>query len=140
MPAQSTIEVLNITPAAAVDVSGAQNSVSLDSTADTLTATASATQANTTALTLRLSRFSTVASGAGTRLPPAIAGAAMTVYNGGANALLVFPSSAAQGGITGGDQINALGVNASYSLTAGNKATFQCVTTGQWYASQGALS
>jgi hypothetical protein len=112
----------------------------LDSAADAMTATPAATQTNTTALTSRVNRFSTVASGAGTRLPPALPGMTVTVYNAGANALLIFPSSAAQGGITGGDQINALGANASYSETAGNKATFQCLTAGQWYASQGALS
>jgi hypothetical protein len=123
-----------------VNVSGAENIVVFSSSVDALTATAAGTITTSVLVTAKVNRFTTVASGAGTRLPPALSGTSITIYNAGANALSVFPASAALGGITGGDQINALGAGAAYSLTAGNSATYKCITTGQWYASQGALS
>jgi hypothetical protein len=127
--------------ASALGPSGAKVAAVLDSTVDAATATASSTQANTPAVTARFNRFTVVAAASGTRLPPALPGMTVVVYNGQAvNALLVWPASATQGGITGGDAINAGGANASYSLAASNSATFRCITAGQWYASQGALS
>jgi hypothetical protein len=63
------------------------------------------------------------------------------IFNGqSSNALSVFPAGASQGGVSGGDNINAVGAGSAYSLTAAYKATFECLTTGQWYAQQGALS
>jgi hypothetical protein len=107
-----------------------------------LTAVASGTQSTALLLTSRYNRVTTVASaGDAVRLPPALAGMLITVWDGhSSNSVKVFPSSAAQGGVTGGDAINAAGANAAYTITAAYVATFRCVTTGQWYAQQAALS
>jgi hypothetical protein len=110
-------------------------SVLLDSTADNLTATPSGTQTTALALAARVNRVTTVATaGDAVRLPPALAGMTIKVKNSAsANAMNVYPASAAQGGVAGGDAINALGANAAYSLAAGLSAlTFTCFTTGTW--------
>jgi hypothetical protein len=107
-----------------------------DSTADTLTATPSGSQTTSALLTARINRITIVTSaGDGFRLPPAIQGMKIEVRNAAAsNACNIFPSSAAQGGVTGGDQINALGQNTAFSLTVAlNTTTFRCYTTGTWY-------
>lgn len=48
------------------------------------------------------------------------------VINGGANALAVFPRP--------GDMINALAVNAAFSVPAGKVAIFYCPAPGIWFA------
>ena len=134
-----TKNAISILPGAGLAPVETINLIYLDTTADALTATASSTQANTPAVGSRQNRFTTVAAASGTRLPPAMPGLSVTIINGQAtNALLVWPASATEGGVTGGDAINAGGANASYSLSASNSATFKCFTAGQWYASQGA--
>lgn len=113
----------------------ATNLALVDSVSDGLTATASGTQTTALLLVSKLNRITTVASaGDAVRLPPAIAGISITVRNAATtNAMNVYPSSAAQGGVTGGDAINALGANAAYSQTvAANTVTFRCYTTGIW--------
>jgi hypothetical protein len=100
--------------------------------ADTLTAVASGTQTTALLFTAVQNRVTVVASaGDAVRLPPALAGLAITVSNAASNAMNVFPSSAAQGGVTGGDAINALSQNTAYSQATGRQ-TFRCFTTGTW--------
>jgi hypothetical protein len=105
------------------------------SSLDNITATPSGTQANSMLLVNAQSRITTVATaGDGLRLPPALAGAAVVVVNDATtNAANLWPSSAAQGGVTGGDKINALSANAAFSLTvAAGPTIFYCFSNGVW--------
>jgi hypothetical protein len=106
---------------------------------DNITATPSGTQTTSLMLAQQQSRITTVAaSGDGVRLPPAIPGAAVTVLNDAAvNPCNVFPASAAQGGIAGGDKINTGSANAAFSLVSqvgsGTGPTiFYCFSAGTW--------
>ena len=82
-------------------------------------------QGNATAITTQVNVTSTVASGAGVALPTAQAGLRITIINTAANAVLVYPAS--------GGTINALALNAAYSLGAGGRLDFQAVSSTQWY-------
>lgn len=90
-------------------------------------------QANALLLTGNNNRIATVATiGDSVLLPPAVPGMRVAVTNGTANSVNVFPSSAAQGGVVGGDAINALGANAAYALAGAKTAYFICSLLGQW--------
>jgi hypothetical protein len=105
------------------------------SSQDNITATPSGTQSTSILLNNARNRITTVATAAdGVRLPPALAGAAIVVTNDAAtNAANVWPSGASQGGIAGGDRINALAANTAYSLTVGaGPTTFYCFGNGTW--------
>lgn len=68
----------------------------------------------------------TVASGTGVVLPASIAGQEVVIYNGGANALLIYPA--------GTEQIDALGASVGYSLASGGvPLILYCFAAGQWY-------
>jgi hypothetical protein len=82
-------------------------------------------QGNATAITKDFNVVSTVASGAGVRLPTAIAGYRITVINTSANALAVYPATS---GI-----INSAAANAAYSQPAGSRLDYISTTTTQWY-------
>jgi hypothetical protein len=123
----------NVLPSS-VGVSPTQSvdNVPLDSSTDTITATASGTQTTAVLLTTKVNRITVVASGSdAVRLPPALAGVSIVVSNAATNSAAVFPSSATQGGVTGGDAINALSQNSAYTLATGRQ-TFICFTTGTW--------
>jgi hypothetical protein len=95
-----------------------------------LTATGST---QTTALPLGAdnNNFTTVAAGTGAILPAMNPGDDITVYNGGANALLIYPPV--------GGQIKGLGTNTGYSLaTATPLCYIVCITPTQYVASQAA--
>lgn len=104
-------------------------------TADLLTAHAGGGQASGLQLAAKFNRVTTVATGGDSVvLPPAIAGLEIKVQNSGGSASLnVFPSSATQGGVSGGDAINTLGANTAYALANAKMATFTCFTTGAWF-------
>jgi hypothetical protein len=51
-----------------------------------------------------------------------------------ANSMNVFPASATQGGVSGGDLINAGAQNAAFAMAAGKNAHFFCVVLGKWSA------
>lgn len=102
---------------------------------DTITATASGTQANGFKVLGPLARVTVVATIADSiTLPPAIRGMEITVANDAVNSMNVFPSSAAQGGVTGGDTINSLAANAAFAQAGGSAAPiiFICFTNGFW--------
>jgi len=102
---------------------------------DNITATVSGTQTTSRLIAQQQNRITTVASaGDGVRLPPAIAGACVVLVNDAAvNAANVFPSSATQGGVSGGDKINAGAQNAAFSLTVVLGVTiFYCFSNGTW--------
>ena len=89
------------------------------------------TQANALPLGADNNAFATVAAGTGAILPAMNPGDDVTVYNGGANALLVYPPV--------GGQIKGLGVNAGYSLAVATPLAYVvCITPTLYVASQAA--
>ena len=89
-----------------------------------LTATGS-TQTGALALVNCLNAVSTVATGAGVLLySGASAGDWQLVYNGGANALSVYPKS--------GAKINALATNAAISLPVNTASIYFCMSSTLW--------
>lgn len=88
---------------------------------------AGTTQGTATVLDADINRVVTVAVGAnGVRLPYAFAGNDVSVINAhAATALNVYPAP--------GASINALAVNAPYSLAAGLKLRVEAVTQTQWH-------
>jgi hypothetical protein len=82
-------------------------------------------QSTATVLTSIINNLTTVDALTGVKLPTAIAGTRLLVFNNGANTALVYPD-------TGAD-INGLGVNAAFSLDVGAKLEFVAITTTQWY-------
>jgi len=91
-----------------------------------LTAAGSTSQANSFPVTTKIAHFSTVGANTGARLPPASRTDLdfVIISNSGANALLVFPST--------GEDINALGANASMSLAAAAGRAFYRVSALKW--------
>jgi len=99
------------------------------SNADALTARAGGGQGSATPINTMQARFTTVATAADSAILPAnVAGLQIAVFNAAAaNAMNVFPPT--------GGQINALGVNAAFSLAAGKNAMFACLNAGgSWHA------
>lgn len=96
----------------------------LKDTATGLTATGS-TQNGALEVTSSQNAFSTVASGTGAILDSdASAGDSQMIYNGGANALTVYPPS--------GARINALGTNAGMLLATNTTCILYCISSTQW--------
>lgn len=92
---------------------------------------AGTTQADALALSSAVNRVTTVAAGAGVRLPLAQPGDEVLVYNGGANTLIVYPPV--------GGSINGLSTNTGVSLPASIEARFVKQTgTTVWTMSSGA--
>ncbi len=82
---------------------------------------AGTTQDNATDLArIQFTSVTTVASGTGVQLPSMVAGDVMYVSNNGANALLVYPAL--------GTTINALAVNAGFSVAVGRTAAIFGIT------------
>lgn len=83
-------------------------------------------QGSATALTRAINVVSTVAAGAnGVVMPTAVAGMNVIIINTSATALNVYPASSAA--------IDALALNAAFSLSAGAKLQFIATSTTQWY-------
>lgn len=97
---------------------------SMADAASALTA-AGTTQGTAFEVTTAKAAFATVASGAGAVLDSdAAPGDSQLIYNGGANALRVYPPS--------GAQINALGSNNPMLLATNTSCEFHCLTTTLW--------
>lgn len=77
------------------------------------------------ALTSSRNQFSTVASGTGAVLPVAVAGLDVTVFNDGANPLLVY-----------GNGTDTVDGGASATLTNAKRCTYYCLTVGAWESAQ----
>jgi hypothetical protein len=115
------------TPGAATvgSASGAQNTVA------TGLSGAGTTQSTATALAADINMFSTVAANSGATLPAMNPGDVLTVFNGGANSLKLYPPT--------GGQINALGANAAYAIaTATPLCEVTCVSPAQYLVRQSA--
>ena len=96
-------------------------------TATGLTAKAGGGQSGATALTGNINKVTTVASANDSALLPAgVGGRRVSVRNGSANSMNVFPQT--------GESINEGAANAAFAVTAGKTAIFECVATGLWNA------
>lgn len=111
------------------DISGAL--FDLSSTANAIAA-AGANQGAATGLNYTTyQRVTTVAASTGVRLPAAVAGARIVVFNAqGTNALNVYPAT--------GEAINSLSANTAFSVAANRGAEFVCCVNGTWNAVYGA--
>lgn len=122
MTSQNRLTVAGISAVAADAIQG--------TVANNLTATGS-TQATALALPADINRVTTVAASTGVIIPPANSGDGGTVYNGGANALLLYPPV--------GGTINGLSANAGYSIaTATPYCDWYCIDPLTYIASQSA--
>lgn len=88
-----------------------------------LTATGT-TQATAYAMTAADNEFTTVADGTGGVLYAGTPGDSQYVYNGGANALKVYPPSSSQ--------INGLGTNNAVLIPVATGCIFKCMTSTRW--------
>lgn len=106
------------------DISGVIADMS--SVQNAITAYAGGGQANAVQLSATFNRVTTVATAADSvKLPQAIAGSRVTVFNkAAANSLNIFPST--------GDKIDALSANAAYALAATKGVQFTCMVNGTW--------
>lgn len=82
-----------------------------------------ATQATATPVTDQWNEFDTVAAGTGALLAALQPGQSQDVFNEGLNSLKVYPPP--------GAQIDALAINAPYTLTAGKMQTFRTISATQ---------
>jgi len=122
MPLQQRMVVAGLSAGAARAIQG--------TVASGLTA-AGSTQATALALGADTNDFTTVGSGTGAILPPMSAGDEVFVFNGGANALLVYPPV--------GGTINALAANAGYSVATATPSCFViCINATTFRACQSA--
>lgn len=86
------------------------------------------TQAGALTLTLDWNDVGTVAAGSGVLIPPLNAGQDIVIFNSGANVLSVYPPS--------GKAIDALAVNAAYSLAVGKMQIFRVLSLTQIRSTQ----
>lgn len=87
---------------------------------------AGTTAGTATAMNAAVNVFSTVASGSGAILASCEIGDEQWAYNGGANALLVYPDTSSQ--------INQLAVNSSVSVPTSTVMWFKRITSTRWIA------
>lgn len=121
----SAAQRLTVSGLSAVNATAIQGTV-----ANNLTALGS-TQITALALPADICKFTTVAAATGAIIPPSNPGDGGTVFNAGANALLVYPPV--------GGKINALGTNAGYSVaTATPYVDWYCIDALTYIASQSA--
>jgi hypothetical protein len=101
---------------------------------DAMSANAAGNQASGTPITTSIARFTTVgAAGYSATLMPATPGLAITVINADGNIIALFPASATQGGVAGGDAINSLGQNSGFAVPAGAVVDLYCTVAGTWH-------
>ena len=82
-------------------------------------------QATALALTSVISNITTTDLGTGVRLPTAVAGTRVLVFNNGENVAAVYPAT--------GAAINGLATDIAFSLEVGARLEFVAITTTQWY-------
>lgn len=108
--------------------SGFANGLPTSSSANGLTAFAGGGQGSGTLVSSVINRFTTVVSaGDSGKLPAAVAGLQIVVYNAAAvNSMNMFPNT--------GDSINALAANAAFAVASGKNVAFGCPANGIWHA------
>jgi hypothetical protein len=95
--------------------SAAQANALASAPSSTAVSAAGSTQTDATLLTTAFVEFTTVSSGQGGRLQPASGQPQVQIYNGGANAVKIYPAA--------GEYMNG-SQNAAFSVTNGKSATF----------------
>lgn len=85
---------------------------------------AGTTQGTALAITADINVFGTVAASAGAKLFAAMPGDSQVVYNGGANALAIYPPT--------GAKINGIAVNGAMLLAVNTVVELFCVSSTQW--------
>ena len=106
---------------------GYSGSLETQSAANALTAFAGGGQGSATPITTMMARFTTVATIADSAiLPTSTAGLVITVMNGAANSMNVFPDT--------GASINGGSANAAFAVAGGKTATFFCPAPLVWHA------
>lgn len=105
-----------------------------ESATNAITATASGTQTTSVLLTTSINRVTTITTGGDSvLLPPSVPGLSIKVINATASTSMnVYPASATQGGVTGGDSINALSQNTAYAIAGTKVVSFSCAVAGIW--------
>lgn len=119
---------MTIAPKASVDSSDVSAAIRDFSTVrGGITAHAGGGQGSAVLLRAAYNRVTTVATaGDSVRLPVAVPGASVVVFNRGAESMNVFPAT--------GQSINALAVNTALAVAAGGGRRFICVVAGIWDA------
>lgn len=95
-------------------------------TTETGITAAGTVQGDATALTKKVNEVTTTAAATGVRLPTAVAGYVVYVFNRGANTLNIYPAS--------GAQINALGANVADTAATLTHKQYVAVSSTQWYS------
>ncbi len=85
---------------------------------------AGSTQGTATAIKASINYIGTAAASTGVILPAAQPGDSLTIYNGGANTLTIYPPS--------GAKINGQATNGGVSLAAATRMDLTCITATQW--------
>lgn len=85
---------------------------------------AGTTQGGATSLTAGINMIGTAAASTGVVCPLTMPGDDMWIYNGGANAVSVYPPS--------GAKFNSLSTNAAFSLGTNTNCVVKCVSATQW--------
>ena len=73
---------------------------------------------------LAVQMIGTAAASSGVRLPAGAPGDSTTIFNGGANACTLYPTT--------GAKFNALSANTGVSMAVGSVVTCYCVSATQW--------
>lgn len=89
-------------------------------------AAAGTTQGTATSITAASTYVGTAAASSGVVLPSSQPGDEFLIYNGGANALTVYPHS--------GGKVNGLSTNTGFLLGTNTAVRCYCHTTTQWIA------
>ena len=92
----------------------------------TTLAAAGTTQGTATSITAASNYVGTVAASSGVILPTSQPGDEFLIYNGGANALTVYPHS--------GGKVNGLSTNSGFTLATSTAVRCYAHTTTQWIA------
>jgi len=129
-PAAGTTVRIEASPACEVEYDfGAQPALTNNPYAATtgLTAFAGGGQGSATPLTGNINRITVCATIADSvKLPAALVGRRVSVYNAGATSANVFPQT--------GENINSGAANAAFAVATTKGAIFECVATGVWNA------
>lgn len=114
----------------AAGFSAIQTQAAQGTAANNLTATGNS-QGTALSLPADICKFTTVAASTGAIIPPANPGDCGTVFNGGGNALSLYPPT--------GGKINAVATNSAYSIaTATPYCDWYCIDALTYIASQSA--
>lgn len=113
-------------PKAYVDPSDLSGSLADSRSTDaSITATSGGVQANSYQIKAAINRVIAVAAANdAVRLPLALVGQRVTIFNKGANALAVWPYP--------GDRINLLNPDLNVTISTNRGTEFICTTTGRW--------